>query len=447
MSKARVGLLAVASRVESGGERAEELLAQARAALTAANLDVVNAGRVVWNAADALAVAAQFRASDLDAMVVIHASWVMDSIQYLLTNIVQVPVLLWAVPYVETFSLAYVQHYGSILRRVGQSYQYVYGLPDDRKLQQTICDYAAASKAVKQLRHSHLGLIGPRQTWRTAGAQDMTGDEWEFTRVFGATIVHIEMEELLGLAQSQQGQKARDVLAAQRRAGRLGRIEADEERLLYAAGIFLGLKELYARYDLTAATAECYPNYGSLTNLPSSWLADEGVVLDTEGDLGHTAMMLILRQLGAEGPVALAEAGVIDEAADCLLLVHEGSTAVSLAEEIGKVHIMPGGDKGTTVGFPMRPMKDVTLTDMCGGGDEYQMLIAKASVVEASTAEWENTGRKFLAKVKAPGGTRAMFQAMLEMGADHHVLLKEGDVAAHLQAVGDQLRLKVKCLP
>ena len=255
----------------------------------------------------------------------------------------------------------------------------------------------------------------------------MTSEEWELTKVFGATIVHIEMEELLGLADSQQDEKAKDVLAAQHRAGRLGQVKADEERLLYAARIFLGLKELYARYDLTAAAAECYPNYGCLTNLPSSWLAEEGVVLDTEGDLGHAAMTVILRQLGQVSPVALAEAGAIDETSDCLLLVHEGSTAPSLAEEIGKVHIMPGGDKGTTVGFPMRSMQDVTMVDMCGGGGDYQLLIAKASVVGASAAEWENTGRKFLAKVKVPGGARAMFRAMLEMGVDHHVLLKEGD--------------------
>lgn len=43
-----------------------------------------------------------------------------------------------------------------------------------------------------------------------------------------------------------------------------------------------------------ALAAECYPFYSGEMNLPSSWLADEGIILDTEGDIGHTMVMYML---------------------------------------------------------------------------------------------------------------------------------------------------------
>ncbi|MDI6870992.1 MAG: hypothetical protein QME79_06480 [Bacillota bacterium] len=441
MAKARVGLVAVASHFESGGERAEALFNGAGAALKQSGLEVKAAGKVVWEAAEALEAAGQLAEADPDVLVIIHATWVLDSLQYLLVNTVRRPVILWAVPFTETFSLGCVQHFGSILRGNGIPYKYVYGLPEEQGLVQQIRSYAQVAKAARRVSQGRIALIGPRQTWRVAGSQDMTSEEWDLTRAFGTTIVHVEMDELISQARQHPPAEAAEVVQRMRQSGRLGKAEVGEERLLYAAQVYLGVRDLWARYGLTGAAAECYPNYSGVVNLPSSWLADEGLVLDTEGDIGHTVVMSVLNDLGAEGPTALAEVGRLDLEGNSLLLAHEGSSAHSLAEDGSKVHILPGGESGTVVGFPLRPLPVVTLVNLCGKAGSYRMFIARGSAERVSEEEWISAGSKFVARIRMEGDARAVFERMLEQGVDHHLLISEGDLTTRLSDLCDLLQI------
>ena len=124
----------------------------------------------------------------------------------------------------------------------------------------------------------------------------------------------------------------------------MGTVKVDKTRLEYAAKIYLGVKELFGRYGLTAAAAECYPEFGGLVNLPASWLADEGIILDTEGDIGHTVLLWVISQMGKAGPSALSEIGSYDVKENVFYLDHEGSSAPSLAQDLSLVHIQEGGD-------------------------------------------------------------------------------------------------------
>lgn len=435
MAKTKIGLMVVASRFESGGERAEDLGRQAREMLAKEGYEVAAAAKTVWDAADALAEAERIAAADPDLLLVIHATWVLDSLQYLLVNTVKRPLVMWAVPYTETFSIGCVQHFGSILRQQGLSYGYLYGSPGEEKLRAELAVHAAAARAYRAVRQARIALLGPRQTWRVANSQDMTGEEWEFSRTFGSTIVHIEMEELLDLAGSQDEAAAGKALTELRRA-HPGKSLADESRLLYAARVYLGVKGLFARYGLTAAAAECYPNYSGLVNLPSSWLADEGIVLDTEGDIGHTAVMLAMNEM-APGATALAEVGSFDEKTDSLWLAHEGSSAHSLAGDQSKVQVSPSGETGSFVGLPLKPMPTVTVSNLCGLAGKYRMLIATGATEPIAEQEWIAAGSKFVAKLKPAGCARAFFDRMLAAGADHHLLLREGDLTRQLAALCD----------
>ncbi len=53
--------------------------------------------------------------------------------------------------------------------------------------------------------------------------------------------------------------------------------------------------------------------FSGLMNLTSSWLADEGIVVDTEGDIGHTMVMHMLNLISKGGACALGEVGSIDD--------------------------------------------------------------------------------------------------------------------------------------
>lgn len=57
-------------------------------------------------------------------------------------------------------------------------------------------------------------LVGPRQTWRVAGPQDTTNEEWEFSEKFGVTLVHIEMEEIMEAAEKISEKRQRKYIPA-----------------------------------------------------------------------------------------------------------------------------------------------------------------------------------------------------------------------------------------
>jgi len=440
MIKPKVALVAMASQLESGGERAEEILKGAVKHLEESGLEVNAYEKTVWDPSDAFKAVDYFLKNQPDLLVMIHVTWVLDSLQYIFINNIKCPVVLWGVPYPETFSIGCVQHFGSILWEHGYQYKYVYGLPQDVTLIDEVSKYADTAKVFKNLSKTRIALIGPRQTWRVAGSQDMTSEEWEFSKKFGPTIIHIEMDEILERAKKQENSVAEQTLSNLKKEKRIGRTIADKESLLYAAKIYLATKEIFKHYTLDAAAAECYPKFSGLINLPSSWLADEGIVLDTEGDIGHAVLMTIINQLKL-GPTALAEIGSIK--GDIIYLAHEGSSAHSLTEDISKVQISASGELGCFVGTPFKAMPEVTMVNLCGRENTYRMLVTKVSTEAVTHQEWVDGGSKFFAKVNLGGNAIDKFNKMLAEGIDHHLLLKEGDLVEQLVDLCDLIKIKI----
>jgi L-fucose isomerase-like protein len=439
MNKPKVALVAMASRFESGGQRTEEILKGAIKYLEKSGLEVKAYQETVWDPADAFAAVDYFSTQQPDLLVLLHITWVLDSLPYIFINNLKCPVILWGIPYPETFSIGCVQHFGSILWEHGFNYKYVYGLPENADLIKEINRYATTAKLYKKLSSLRIALIGPRQTWRVAGSQDMTSEEWEFSKKFGVTIIHLEMDEVLERAKKQEKSVAEQTLLKFKKEQRMGKAIAGEENLLYAAKVYLAIKEIFQHYTLDAAAAECYPKFSGLINLPSSWLADEGIVLDTEGDIGHAVLMTILNQL-KPGPTALAEIGSIK--GNIIYLAHEGSSAHSITEDISKVQISPSGDLGTFVGTPLKAMPEVTMVDLCGRENTYRMLVAKVSTEEVTHQEWVDGGSKFFAKVNLGANALDKFNLMLAEGVDHHFLLKEGDLVGELTGLCHLLKIR-----
>ena len=355
MTNTKTGLVVVASQYESGGQRAQELAALAKASLEQREITVAEGAKVVWDAADAIDVCKELRKQEIDSLTIILSTWVTDSLLYVLVHELPVPVVFWAVPYTETFSIGCIQHFGSALTTHGIPYEYVYGLTDDAKAADKAAKIAEAGRIIKAVKSMKLALVGPRQTWRVAGPQDTTNEEWEFSQKFGPTLVHIEMEEIMELAEGISDKEAKKVYGCLKK--RTGRVLADEETMLHMTKVYMAVKETVKRYSLDALAAECYPFYSGQMNLPSSWLADEGIIVDTEGDVGHTMVMYMLNLAAKGGATALGEVGSMDDENRILALAHEGSTAHSLAEDVSKVQISPSGEKGCFVGLPLREAK------------------------------------------------------------------------------------------
>ncbi len=433
MNLPRVGLVGVTCRYESGGQRAEELLSGIRQALEKQNVEVVPAKKVAWDTADAIDVCKQLKTENLDALVIVEVTWIMDSMQYIFINELQIPTVFWAVPYTETFSIGCVQHFGSILKGQGLEYEYVYGMPGEEGLAAKVKTVAEAGRIMKAVRGMRLALVGPRQTWRVAGPQDMSIEEWEFSKKFGVTLVHVEMSEITGIAETISDAEAEEKWNSLSK--RTGKVLADKETMLYMAKIYMATKKIIEKYSLDAMAAECYPMYSGLMNLTSSWLADENVIVDTEGDIAHTMVMYMLNLAAKGGACALGEVGSMDDTNNILSLAHEGSTAHSLAENFDKVQISPSGEKGTFVGVPLKTMEHVTVSSIVGSKGDYKLLVEDGDVVEPSREEWVEGGEKLLVKLHMEEKASSVVDKLMEKGMDHHLIVKEGNHTAVMSAI------------
>lgn len=437
MKESKIGLVAVASPFESGGDRGEDLLARATKALEKAGMKVAAYPAVVWDAAAALDACDKLKAEGVSSLVIIDVTWVLDSMKYLFTTKLNVPTVFWAVPYTETFSIGCIQHYGSILKAMGYTFEYVYGLPEDAEVVEGIRSYAKVGAAVDAARNMVLALIGPRQTWRVCGSQDMTKEEWDFTKKTGVTIVHIEMEEILDKANAISDADAKKTLDGL--LPRTGKSVASEKALLHQAKIYAATKEIIALYKLDAIAAECYPQYSGLMNLVSSWLADEGFVLDTEGDIGHTYVISMINQIAGGGVVSLSEAGSIDEKRNIVPIAHEGSTAMSLAGDLKRAQVNASGELGAFVGVPLKAMDAVTVAAIVGNGGCYKMFVAKGRTLEVTHDEWVQGGSKLVGNLQFDVPARSAMDQLLKGGMDHHFVVKEGDYTKELLQLCDYM--------
>jgi L-fucose isomerase-like protein len=439
-----MGLVALASEYELGGERGEELLSSVSTALAAAGVELVVGRRIVGSAAAALEVCDQLKDSGITSLLIIDVTWQGDAIKYLFTQELRLPTVFWAVPYPESLSMAAVQHYGSVLKAQGIPYTYVYGLPTDEAVVTKAVQVAKAGHAIHALKNTRVALLGPRNYWRVASGQETVNEEWDLSKHFGTTIVHIEMEEITDVAAEVSDVDAQNVLAELE--PRTGQVTASATTMLWMAKVYLAMKALIKKYNLDVVAGECYPRYAGLLNVVATWLGDEGFIVETEGDIAGSLVMHLFNTLAADddvtGASALGEVGSFDDENDYFVLAHEGSTATAYAEDASKVVVSQWEELTSQVSFAVRPMEKATVCSLVGSAGKYKMLVAAASVLQATDEEWDTAGRRMLAKVRFSEKPSSAMEKMIAEGIDHHWVLKEGDYAAVMQIVCNYLKVE-----
>ncbi|NLL92055.1 MAG: hypothetical protein GX222_06515 [Ruminococcaceae bacterium] len=441
MKKSLVALVGVASHDESGGYRAEELLDAAEKRIKAEGFDVYRASRVVWTQSDALVISSELEDMKISSLVVLNITWVADSLLYLLLHKIHVPFALWAVPFTETFALGCVQHMGATLKMVKFPFQPLYGDADNPNLIKKLVRFLKASAAICEIRNMRVALMGPRQTWRVAGPQDMSLEEWDFSLKFGVTIIHFEMDELLDRVDKIDDSDAKITLACLEK--RIGNSSAGEERMIFAAKVYKALKQIIEENSLAGIAAECYPKFDGITNLSAAWLADEGIVIETEGDISNTVLRAVLNSIDKEGTTFLGEAGSYNVNENYMFMSHGGSTAPTLSDELKRVEVSASGEMGTYVGTPIKAMKDVTISNLTGSNGNYKMLIASGETLQVSDEDYDKTGKRLASKVRFKNADIATaFEKLFKSGIDHHLVLREGDHTDILATIADLMGIE-----
>lgn len=274
----------------------------------------------------------------------------------------------------------------------------------------------------------------------------MTNGEWELGELLRSCIIHIEMDEFLESVSHVDDSKQRALIQRIKDAGNLPSSSGvEEKRLLRAAAEYLAVEEIQDRYLLDAATIETYPYAWGLGNLAASWLADEGFVLETEGDLVRTTLMCMLNEL-SPSPSMLGELADIDPGKSLIYIGHAGSTALSLAQNIDEVRLTSEGEVGCFVQFPLKELDKVTLVNLWKDRDSYKMFAGLARSRSMGIKEWEDMGAVSLAKLEVEWDIDDTLAFFILEGMEHHFLVAAGDLREDLVDLAELLGIRTVSL-
>lgn len=393
--------------------------------------DVIAAG-IPRNSNDAIEAARQFRHSEIDLAILFFCTWVAEDITLALAReLMDVPMLLWALPYLDKdvpmpSPMSGLTASGSNLRRLGKRFTYQVGRVTPGSVGKAV-RAAKVATVVRELRKARFGVVG----YPCPGMIDVAVDEAEIQKALGATTVHLDLDALLKSAEAaspvEAGHAAECLMCAAQ-----GERGIDAQRVAENLRLYVGMKEMIRQNALDAYCVRCWPELRDQRKITPctahALLAEEGVPNSCEVDLTALITTWILSRL-ADGPAFNFDFTAYLEEEEAIQLAHCGAAAPSLAvapEEVSiRAHMRTGS--GATVEFPFKPGA-VTLTKLLRPKNgKLALAVAVGDVVPSQGV------RGSVATVKPKPSAAALVDWLMREGVEHHIALAYGSWLGDLE--------------
>ncbi|HBP37367.1 MAG TPA: hypothetical protein DD640_01240 [Clostridiales bacterium] len=412
-----LALIALAGQYEVGFKETPALFDRVKTQLRKLEWNIVAADAVIYDDASQAHALQVLNGKDLDALCVCVGTWSEDHYLLDLLEDIDLPVILWAFPAVETGSLCGAQQICCVLKELGRQYFFAYGHPEDPDVLREITPIVRAAALARRLRHTRIGTVGGR----VKGMTEIAYDEFELKDKLGVRIVNLDENELTEAYSGTSCIAAAEYWQSLKTGTR--RIAATDESGVESVRYYLAMKRLVREYQLEGLAIKCYPKWMGKVCLGYSLLAEEGIVCGCEGDVSNTVSMKILYELTGQ-PIHNTDLLYPDTAADTILFSHCGSGGFSLAASPEAIELSPVrlADQGVCVLFPARPGK-VTLINLTGRKTTLRM---SALVGDAVACGMEFPGNPL--KVRFTRDIREINRQIAAEGIGHHWMGGYGNV-------------------
>lgn len=417
----RIGLIGMAGPLEVGFSETPSILMRMKNQLekfapVITNLDILYDFQTVQNAAQF------FDQHEFDLLCVGVGTWSEDHHLLDFLEFHNKPVLLWAIPSIESGSLCGVQQICCVLRELDRPYFYVYGEPEDVEVHKKILEIGMAVALSNHLRYSRIGVIGGR----VKGMTEIAYDEIEIKARTGVRIVSIDDEEFAESVKNADQNYAAELWNNLRK--KIAKITVDDQTGIEALGYYLGIKKLVNEYGLDGICIKCYPRYMGKVCLAYSLLAEEGIVGGCEGDVNNTVAMKILSDLTGK-PVHNTDLLYPDLKSQTILYSHCGSGGFSIANDPTQIHLSPVRllNQGVCVLFPAQT-GIVTLVNLVGRKGTFRMSAITGEAIECGM---EFPGNPL--KVRFQRSLDEINESIASKGIGHHWMVGYGDVRNELE--------------
>lgn len=418
----RIGFCLVQNKFEVGADRSKEIYDQAVKEFSKYNnIDFFPFCEFVDNDERAVQAGDFFYEKKIDLLLCIESTWSNDNYVIDILEYTNAPLVLWAMPGMETGSLCGFHQLGVVLHELDRKHEIFYGPVNDKNIQKKIITFAKAAGLKNYLRKSKLGLIG----YRVRGMTEVAFDELELKRKFGPGIIHFGINNILDGVKSISNREAEETWLEIKKSG--AKISVSDSDGLISVKNYLLLKKLANENNLNGFAVECYPEIMGQVCLAASLLARENIVIGCEGDVNSTMGMLILDYLTG---LPVHNTDLLDpDSKNSIIFSHCGSGDFSISKDINEIELCPVRllQCGVCVKF-LPKLGEVTLLNIVGRRDTYR--------ISALDAYSQETGMVF------PGNPlSARFNISVEKFLDivsknsigHHWIIGYGNVLEELK--------------
>ncbi|MFA6569078.1 MAG: hypothetical protein WCS96_12770 [Victivallales bacterium] len=414
----KIAVIALSSPLEVGAGRALQKVLALEAVLKEKKCDVILSATVSTHQESA-GIGRKLAGLFPDIVVFLPVCWFED---YLVTDFIEecgVPLLLWALPGMETGSLCGSQQLGVFLKYLGYPFFHVFGEVGDQAIVLEAMKYFRVSALYSRLRRSRIGLCGSRVN----GMTHTSPNEFMLKKSLGARIVPVPSGKIVFQADDH------DVKAIWNSFKNCcGSVNVNDESGLESIRMYCALKKVIFEYDLDVLTVGCYPDLMGKVCVASSLLAEEGIPMACEGDVNGAVAQLILTLLSGNPTCNADFLEPFDN--DSIIFTHCGSSSLTLAEKksdasLNTVRLM---GQGVCVLFPAKPGK-VTLLNLTAGENAYQCAMLSGEAVETEMVFPGNPAR-----VKFDRPAKDVINWIFQEGMGHHWMIAYGDYTEEIRA-------------
>ncbi len=316
----------------------ERLIAEAKRALMAAGLELVEHDTILATKPEARECFRKYKVmDDLDAVVLFSGTWVWAA--HLVAAIRDFAatgkgIVLWTHPGSQGWRPVggLVMH--GALKEIGLAHRFVYGACSEPKEVERIVSYCRASHERNRLNMSTIGAFGGRGMGQTCGVADAS----QWMKVFGVDIDSRDTTELVALAKAVT---AAELAEARRHVqGFFAQPIPQGEVAERSLRLYVALKKLVAKEGFDFYTIQSFPGLASdysATCFAQSMMLQDGYGTSTLCDFNTAMTVKLLTDLSGER-VYYGDLQHIDRATREIKIIGDGACPPSLAGPAGIPH-------------------------------------------------------------------------------------------------------------
>jgi len=417
----KLGLITVASPLEVGADKAGYVLSALAERLAEGawdGLEVLPFKTPLLDPEKAREAGEYFRREGVAAVCCAATSWFED---YLVLDMLEewgCPLILWALPGMETGSLCGMQQLAYMLKVLEVPLCFIFDEIASQDALNKALAYAKTASVRQKLRRAKIGYLGHR----VEGMTETTASELALKKVFGVRVVGIDMDVFLKKVEEVPPESVQDAWEELKRS--VGKVSCKDDAGIYALRVYEAFRDIITQRNLDAVAAGCYPNLMGRVCLAASLLADEGIPLACEGDVNGALGMLILTALSGK-PTHNTDFLDPIPSANTIVFSHCGSGSFSLADggkksvELAPVRLM---DEGVCCLFTPAP-GPTTLINIVPTSQGYKIGMLYGDAVKTDMVFPGNPLR-----VRFSSPYKQIIQWIVDEGLGHHWMAVQCDV-------------------